>query len=1375
MGGSNGLTGKRGSSGTNGLRVDQVGTEANGSSARHRLLAALEHQDEEEVAEALEALQHSLNSSAVSDLVPQVRSLCDVAIQAARATAAMAGTVAAAALGYLGELAARLGGDCGSVADSLLLCCVERWADARVGVRGAATAALDAIAIRCFPSEKGSEAVAVSQLKALHTVVPAVATSGNWHVKEEGVNYVTHALLSARRDRVEHAVSAGLLIPLLGCALRDPKPRVEFAAVEACAVLHSIHQGTMTQWVEGLRGEGRADLHELLIERFAEASLPRLRSRGKVEHPVLSQPPPAPPTQPTVNRGQRKASVTEPTTPLPAGVPPNHRRRSPPTTETVRATGDCGSPLGMFVSDRRPKTPQSEDSSPRSATDGAPVALRDIVTARQPAAGAVRAFLTEQQRRQSGGGTGDVTVFDAKDMHKPGVTDEEKIRLWLPHSGQASLSGAQISAMRYAAKPSTASTAELELVSISSAASSTTRDHLQSAHAAAEARRRRPEPPTLTREALSPLTKSPGAPTNPQTAPGPPSTASTLFPPAPSTAGTQLGDSPSFGGSVGAPGCCDAASADKLALLRSKGRGAALAGGGRRRRWLQSADSSVVASADSSRASLATPNVFPLEPPLTSPPWGAQASGDGTAGRDDDSPRPAPSPPEGGAAGRRGRRGPPGLVQSTDSQPQPLTHAISAAPPAPAPLAGAVRRVSKETPLREEDPSIGVMVKSSVPAPQMQRAMPLRLVRQNSHETVDKPAPTAAPPANGPPVGGSGRGGWRTGSDRRPLRRPPEPDRRIAEREPVDLSLTVTSQSSGGRAVSPTTGKYRSLTDQAAKPQEEVPTEELEPLAAPERVLPDAMEGLKGTDWRKHFDALTTVRALCIHHPQVISANVQQITGALVRSAASLRSAITKHAMVAIADFVTHLQRRMDPYLSEPVGVLQQLLKRASEPNHFLAEEAERALHCVVAHCTPHRVLSALSPQLAHKSEKHRAKAAKTLHSAVTKLGPSTYDVRDISTILTCLHKLLSDSNFEVRHWARLSCSVLQQSGDFEKASLRAGLQQKQVQTMLDAAARARAHDDAVAATGGRDQLTRVNLTPSDAMPHPVQHMQGVRPAAKQRRSSVQQDVLGGTSGSLGPGLPALDDGKGRDDSPVDLRGSIGPKRSSFGGGLPASLEGMTAVASDVGDLDWKVRIVGLTRLRELVKQNELDARNDRASALLVDTLLQRCSDQNQKVCALALSVLAEVIPVVCPSQLVPPSLSRLVGTVAATLSSSVQPVVGEAQRVLGLLQEVADVATYLNQLALVLGNATNPRVKVVLLSRVYSLLQAVHAARPEVIPRHVLPPCLRLLSDPRADVRQENNRVMVKCHELLGDRIYEHTSGLAPAQAQKLQDLLED
>eukprot|EP01062_Namystynia_karyoxenos_P003390 TRINITY_DN1120_c0_g1_i1.p1 TRINITY_DN1120_c0_g1~~TRINITY_DN1120_c0_g1_i1.p1 ORF type:complete len:1159 (+),score=330.23 TRINITY_DN1120_c0_g1_i1:186-3662(+) len=1098
-----------------------------------RLRAALRTGDEGQTAGALRELLPAIRGAPAGALHRAAPELAAVLAEAARISAPMSGPVATNALHCLAELPARAGAACAPRAEELLQCLAARWADARVGVRAAATAAVDAVAIHCY----GPGAAA---LRSLDPVVRAVAASQSWHVKEEGINYVTHRLLCAHRDGHSDAVSPPLLLPLLHSALRDPKPRVEFAAVEAYAVLHSMFGAAALQWAGALRREGRGDLHELLAERFAEPGLPRLRSGGRVEHPMLTQSTAAGPPPPP---GGRRVSDHGDPFPIPG-----------PTQQVVASRG-CASPLGFIAPAPRA---QSAESSPHNS----PVRGSPTERSRPPEAESalsppvVNGIVTAHAIacRQSRLSEGDPTAFDAKEMHRPGVSDEEKIRLWLPAAvdgiDAAAAGGQRLpEALRYATKPSTAGTAELELVSISSAASSSTRATLQSSYAGV--RRRRPEPPPLCRGDLSPSV--------PSVLPTAPSTASTYFP-APSTAGTALtGDSPSS---------CAGDAADKLTLLRAKGRGT---GGGRRRRWLQRDDGTAWAGVStgtdgSARGALTTPNVVPSEsipssalhtsPPLSSDPTGTPQKSvlpaqlpavPRTAAEPPPEMEPRPLPPDNTPndtefAGRWRRLH--GTAQPTvggglPAQGGPAQGGPCRQPAAPEAAATEVLQRRAPRPLLPADPAAAPQEDD----PQQRRQLPLRISGARPTPLAGAPSGGAAPgaaPADPPPQRSADPPPQRSGVAARALERRAQRARQLQQAPAaaesdgagpaggggrrgappesstpcgaVDLTLTVTSQSSSGgahRPGSPSACRYRSVTDQASKPQEEIPTEALEPVPSPERALGEAVEATRGTDWRKHFDALTTLRALAAHHPQVLAPHLQAVAAAIVKSAMCLRSAIARHALVALGDLVTYMQRRADACLGEPVGVLHALLRRCAEPNHFLAEEAERSISAMVAHCSTARVLAALAPQLAHKAEKHRAKAAKVLYAAVEKLGAAAFEIRDLGGLLAGVHRLLTDSSFETRHWGRLTASSLRQAAgaDFERLCSRAGLPQKQVQALQDAAARAVVQEHAVVSASGRDHLTRVDLTPSDAMPHPQLHSTAARPAKQPRRATSMPDT----------------------------------------------------------------------------------------------------------------------------------------------------------------------------------------------------------------------------------------------------------------------------
>jgi hypothetical protein len=68
----------------------------------------------------------------------------------------------------------------------------------------------------------------------------------------------------------------------------------------------------------------------------------------------------------------------------------------------------------------------------------------------------------------------------------------------------------------------------------------------------------------------------------------------------------------------------------------------------------------------------------------------------------------------------------------------------------------------------------------------------------------------------------------------------------------------------------------------------------------------------------------------------------------VIKIADSLRSSCSKIALMTISDMFNFLKRCMEPYLD---NIIKILLKKGSDTNTFLSEEAERALTSMISNC----------------------------------------------------------------------------------------------------------------------------------------------------------------------------------------------------------------------------------------------------------------------------------------------------------------------------------------------------------------------------------------------------------------------------------------
>lgn len=131
-------------------------------------------------------------------------------------------------------------------------------------------------------------------------------------------------------------------------------------------------------------------------------------------------------------------------------------------------------------------------------------------------------------------------------------------------------------------------------------------------------------------------------------------------------------------------------------------------------------------------------------------------------------------------------------------------------------------------------------------------------------------------------------------------------------------------------------------------------TDQLEPLEKPEKDYKKSIaknQGIYSPDWFDQFDACNVIRRVCKHHQSLIlqtGNSLQGLVNTLVKLADSLRSAVTRIALMTLTDMFQTLKRVMEPCL---VSIVKILIKRGSDTNHFIAEEADKCLAIMVQNC----------------------------------------------------------------------------------------------------------------------------------------------------------------------------------------------------------------------------------------------------------------------------------------------------------------------------------------------------------------------------------------------------------------------------------------
>ena len=120
---------------------------------------------------------------------------------------------------------------------------------------------------------------------------------------------------------------------------------------------------------------------------------------------------------------------------------------------------------------------------------------------------------------------------------------------------------------------------------------------------------------------------------------------------------------------------------------------------------------------------------------------------------------------------------------------------------------------------------------------------------------------------------------------------------------------------------------------------------------------------MTSADWNVQFDACNEIRRVCKFHQDLIlqhGATLHSLVKQLTKLSDSLRSSLSKIALITIRDMFQFLKRCMETYLDPLVKIL---LKRGSDTSAFISEEAEAALLTMTINCSDTKILACLLGQ----------------------------------------------------------------------------------------------------------------------------------------------------------------------------------------------------------------------------------------------------------------------------------------------------------------------------------------------------------------------------------------------------------------------------
>jgi len=207
--------------------------------------------------------------------------------------------------------------------------------------------------------------------------------------------------------------------------------------------------------------------------------------------------------------------------------------------------------------------------------------------------------------------------------------------------------------------------------------------------------------------------------------------------------------------------------------------------------------------------------------------------------------------------------------------------------------------------------------------------------------------------------------------------------------------------------------------------------EELQPFARdPEdRFIGDVLRRLGGSEWSEQFTAIDDARRLVHYAPKslALGGHLRKTAALITTLIDSLRSALAKNALRCMGEMFATFGKRMDPEIELTLPVV---MKRASDTNGFIADEAEGTLREVCKVATEAKLLPSLMTAVANRQPRFRERSIWCVAMFVQRLrlrGPGSHgrEHEQLRSAAEAINKALGDANADVRQSARVAAITI--------------------------------------------------------------------------------------------------------------------------------------------------------------------------------------------------------------------------------------------------------------------------------------------------------------------------------------------------------------
>lgn len=199
--------------------------------------------------------------------------------------------------------------------------------------------------------------------------------------------------------------------------------------------------------------------------------------------------------------------------------------------------------------------------------------------------------------------------------------------------------------------------------------------------------------------------------------------------------------------------------------------------------------------------------------------------------------------------------------------------------------------------------------------------------------------------------------------------------------------------------------------------------DELEPVENPEIEMQHYLR-ISPNDWAMQFEMLNGIRKLIKFHKEIfIVSPFHSLLLQVIRCADSLRSSLSKNALIVIGEICEFLSKLVEPELEI---ILNCLLRKSVDTNIFISGEAEKSLFIVCRYVSDTKVVNVLFQCInSSRSSQIKAKAAlcflkifETRHSDIRRS-------KDLLKMMQVLSNFTREASAEVRSNAKSALNFL--------------------------------------------------------------------------------------------------------------------------------------------------------------------------------------------------------------------------------------------------------------------------------------------------------------------------------------------------------------